>query len=587
MTHRSSISPTYIGKNEVGDLEEGEDELFGEDEAEKQKDEEPVEVDAEQNQEVEFRQFETSITPNAVADPGAPSAREVAEHNVTHLPHRSWCPICIEARGRDRQHRRVDRSSHEVPELHFDYAFLGTKDETETQAVQVGKETKYGMLFAHHVPKKGLASTHGAREINKDLDQLGFEKTVLKSDGEAALKAIQAEVARTRTKDTILENSPVGDSKANGLIERAIQGFAEQFRTVRGGLQQRLGVRLPGNHPLTSWMCEHAANLLNQFRVGEDGKTAWKRWKGKDFGGQIVEFGEKVHHRSNVKFENGRNKMDARWFEGFYMGTDWRSGSALIGTSVGVVKASVIRRVGEHRRWDAQGVLDIKGTPWNMRPSDDDEDQVPGVIMQQLPPGELHEQPEAVDQRGAPRRMMLKKEDYVRHGFTEHCQGCRALLAGRSHGRHSEACRTRMEKVLRDSPEGQERFKRARDRIDEEVTRQMEEHLRAQQQDGEDAGHSNKKQKRYVPNQDGPSVQGGENAPSSSSASGQKRRAEDQPEIHQDHKVRVTEDEQEGQAKLTDEQMDEMFGPDWATLTSMRTDLIETPEENTAWRCRR
>ena len=36
-----------------------------------------------------------------------------------------------------------------------------------------------------------------------------------------------------------------------------------------------------------------------------------------------MEFGEKVHHRHNVKGENARNKMDGRWHEDYYLGTDW------------------------------------------------------------------------------------------------------------------------------------------------------------------------------------------------------------------------------------------------------------------------
>ena len=280
---------------------------------------------------------------------------------MTHLPHRSWCPICVQGRARDRPHRRVDRSEHALPELHFDYVFLGTRDESETQAIQVMRDTKTGMMFAHHVPKKGMSNVHGAREIIKDVEKLGYDKIILRSDGEAALKSIQAEVARIREKETVLENSPVGDSKANGVAERAVQAFGEQFRVIREGLQQRLQVRIPGNHPLTSWMTEHSADLLNKYQCGEDGRTAYRRWKGKDFQGQVVEFGEKVHHRNNVKGENARNKMDGRWHEGYYLGTDWRTGSAWIGTSAGVIKASVIRRTGAHRRWDQEGVLGVRG----------------------------------------------------------------------------------------------------------------------------------------------------------------------------------------------------------------------------------
>ena len=33
-------------------------------------------------------------------DPGAPIEAEIEEHNATHLPHRSWCPICVKAGGK-------------------------------------------------------------------------------------------------------------------------------------------------------------------------------------------------------------------------------------------------------------------------------------------------------------------------------------------------------------------------------------------------------------------------------------------------------------------------------------------------------
>ena len=85
------------------------------------------------------------------------------------------------------------------------------------------------------------------------------------------------------------------------MAERAVQAFGEQFRVIREGLQQRLQVSILGNHPLTSWMTEHSADLLNKYQCGEDGRTAYRRWKGKDFQGQVVEFGEKVHHSEMQK----------------------------------------------------------------------------------------------------------------------------------------------------------------------------------------------------------------------------------------------------------------------------------------------
>ena len=47
-------------------------------------------------------------TPVRIAkDPQQPTEQNIKEHNVTHLPHRSWCPVCVKARGREDMHRNV------------------------------------------------------------------------------------------------------------------------------------------------------------------------------------------------------------------------------------------------------------------------------------------------------------------------------------------------------------------------------------------------------------------------------------------------------------------------------------------------
>ena len=80
MTRRNSISPTCLGVKDIGDLEEGEDEVFGEGVQDEQVEAKEDEMNDNQ-EEVEFREFETSITPNAVKDPGAP--QHVKSPNTT------------------------------------------------------------------------------------------------------------------------------------------------------------------------------------------------------------------------------------------------------------------------------------------------------------------------------------------------------------------------------------------------------------------------------------------------------------------------------------------------------------------------
>ena len=57
-------------------------------------------------------------------DPKLPSHEEIAEHDLSHLPYRSWCRHCVKGRCRESPYEQ----SNEKPlmnEVHFDYAFLG------------------------------------------------------------------------------------------------------------------------------------------------------------------------------------------------------------------------------------------------------------------------------------------------------------------------------------------------------------------------------------------------------------------------------------------------------------------------------
>ena len=58
---------------------------------------------------------------------------EVDKHNLTHLPYRNWCPICVRAKGKDADHRRVVDGTRCLPEYSFDYAFPGTSSGTNSR----------------------------------------------------------------------------------------------------------------------------------------------------------------------------------------------------------------------------------------------------------------------------------------------------------------------------------------------------------------------------------------------------------------------------------------------------------------------
>ena len=407
-------------------------------------------------------------------DPGAPTEAEVERHNVTHMPFRSWCPACVEGKARDKHHHKAEaQGEKEVPEIVFDYCFLGSEGE-ETIAIQVARDRRTRMIFAHVVPKKGFSHEHGAAELIKDIAKLGYNEIILKCDGEPAMKTIQEEVRKQRSEKTILENSLVGDSRANGAAERAVQAIAEQVRVLRRGLEQRLGLRLSGKHPVTAWLVERAADLLSKYQVGDDGKTGYERWKGKPYHGEEIEFGEKIHYRENMKARPKQNKLKARWGEGYFLGRWWRTGEAVVGSRDGVSRAGTVRRVGAHRRWDREGLAHVRGLPWQWDPAEGD--MHTDLKVRWLAEDEI-ESGKAVMTEDNRRlyRLRLKKEDFLEHGFTEGCPRCQAIIVGTPARGHNERCRSRMQNAFDTTDDGRRRRERQTARENEALARKLQE----------------------------------------------------------------------------------------------------------------
>ena len=92
----------------------------------------------------------------------------------------------------------------------------------------------------------------------------------------------------------IKRESPEGDHQANGEAENAVREIKRQARAIKSATENKLGKRLSEKDPLLSWLPRHASDLLNRYRVGEDGKTAEQRRCGREWHNPALCFGEKV-----------------------------------------------------------------------------------------------------------------------------------------------------------------------------------------------------------------------------------------------------------------------------------------------------
>ena len=108
----------------------------------------------------------------------------------------------------------------------------------------------------------------------------------------------------------IPEESPVGESQSNGDVESAIKQVQGQYRTMRLSMQSSYKQVIPDDHVASVWLVPHSAQTLNRYLVGQDGKTARQRLRGRVFKTPLVEYGECVWYLRAKSA--GKDKLNTR-----------------------------------------------------------------------------------------------------------------------------------------------------------------------------------------------------------------------------------------------------------------------------------
>ena len=310
----------------------------------------------------------------------------------------------------------------------------------------------------------GAAATALPIAIAGDLPLRMF---INKSDGEPAMKALKDAAAKAlEGVESISQESPVGDHQANGDIESTVRTLKAQMRATRFALESRLGRQLAHDDPILTWIPTFTGDTITRFRKGSDGKTPWEREQGKKMGRRLIGVRRTLLHERGVCGKLGR-------------------------------------RLPEAERWDQTGWQDLKGIPWNLRPTGvpepevnieaqpgaaeaerrkrgrsepvraRDETQLEGVRENRAKFDEASSAPASgadaneddgiqskktrgKDTRG--RDFYVTKKDVERFGPTARCPACANATKGIS-GRHAhnDECRDRIGKLLMD--EGAQRIK--------------------------------------------------------------------------------------------------------------------------------
>ena len=360
-------------------------------------------------------------------------------------------------------HLKAHESERAIPLLVGDYGFIKDGVDEENATILVMKLYPYKLIFACRVSGKGSDPLVVAR-LCRFIMECGLLHFAYRSDREPAIvsliqdacamagrngvniqaveeEAPEPEVERAHV--AVPEHSHPGESQSNGLAERTMREVTDDIRTLKLSLELRVKGRLANDHPVMSWMVEHAAYLLNRCKLGTDGRTAYGRLHGKESTARICEFGERVLWYVPKKH---KAKLDARWRYGTFLGRAANCDQNYVGLADGsIVTARAIVRLVPSLRWSLDKLRAITGVPMDFKTRNYD------VIEETEDPHQHASADEPIDAEGpdaASRRLRITYAHLRQHVFTPGCRRCelhrQGLHARAKHLRHDEACRSRI-----------------------------------------------------------------------------------------------------------------------------------------------
>jgi len=442
-----------------------------------------------------------------LGNPVLPSQKEIDEHNVTHLPYRSWCPWCNMGRGVCTPHYSQNTEST-VPRVGLDYFYLTqgevklrnelTEDEVKTLEEErndggvvkclLVKCLESRNIFAYTIPVKGLDEDNFVVSlVVRAVQWLGHVRIIFKCDNEVSLKALVTasyNALRLKPPEELegisRENSTKYDSKSNGATESGVRSVRGLLRTIKLELENHIGKKIPVNHPIMSWMMEHVALLLSAIVKKDDGQTPWRKVRGRPFNQPMLGFGEAVMWKQPEKgpFHNVEGNCGPVLLDGgIFLGYSRLSNTYMIGTDGGVLESRGIKRKPEPNRWNGERISALQATPWSMRTKQDTE----VVFQEPSQPADQQLQSKEV----MPRRYRITKTHLDVHGYTEGCPQCDWILRHGQHKpgtAHTDVCRDRVMNAIGSTDAGKAKVQAHEDRTTRQLSDVVQRAVESQQE---------------------------------------------------------------------------------------------------------
>ena len=273
--------------------------------------------------------------------------------------------ICVKAKSPDGTHTKQLVDMEHIPVIEFDYAFATDTpgDPNRNISMLVATDSIHGSIFAVVARRKGGQDDCVMQSFQNYIDRLGLVKAELKCDLEPSTLDV-ANVLINKCQSTVLTvtATPKGSKGSLGRGERANLTIQGQLRAFREAVSVKYKTEIGTDHVLMGWMVRHCAWIVNHFQVKSTRRTPYRSFRGKDYTGEVVPFGEVCLGRNHS--EDGA-KLNMRWMRGVFVGKLDRTNEFLLLTPTGAMKTRCVGRLKGNNAWDLQFLNLCVGNPWN------------------------------------------------------------------------------------------------------------------------------------------------------------------------------------------------------------------------------
>ena len=107
---------------------------------------------------------------------------------------------------------------------------------------------------ANVVPCNGTSHGYAERALAHNVLSSGHQKVILQSDQEPSIIDVKHKAGTHIPTEIVYEESPVGDSNANGSVERANQTIQGQIRAIKDYAERQIGATISLDSSVLKWL---------------------------------------------------------------------------------------------------------------------------------------------------------------------------------------------------------------------------------------------------------------------------------------------------------------------------------------------